>query len=57
MGREVREEVDDERPCVEDREDSEDALESGYDRKGGIRIDCRDVRLFGIVFTRWVRDT
>ena len=24
-------------------------LENGYDRKGGIRIDCKDVRRFGIL--------
>ena len=54
MAGDVREDVDEERPCVEDREGSEEELESGYAKKGGIRIDCKDVRLFGIALARRV---
>jgi hypothetical protein len=27
-------------------------LERGYDRKGGIKIACKEVRLFGMLFCR-----
>ncbi len=49
------EDIDGERARVDDRDGSE-ASESGYDRKGGISIDCKDVRLLGILLCCWVYD-
>jgi hypothetical protein len=47
--------VDGERPCADDGRGTEEEVESGY-RKGGISIDCKEVRLLGILLTRWVCD-
>lgn len=41
------------RTRVDDRDGSE-ALESGYDKKGGISMACKEVRLFGILLRCWV---
>lgn len=41
---------------MEDREDSEEMLESEDDRKGGISTDCKEVRLFGILLCFGVYD-
>ncbi len=37
------------RARVDNRDGSEEVLESGYDRKGGMSIVCKDVRLLGIL--------
>jgi hypothetical protein len=54
-----REELDRVRIRVEERADSDGVSESegiGYNRKGGMSIDCKEVRFFGILFFCWVYD-